>query len=84
MKIIVAIAVATLALVAALILPRRLWIGVSMDDGRPDRVGKYFLFRRCKSEVEKVGGWCGQGCKGYGDIFSDCKSIVLLPKAGSK
>jgi hypothetical protein len=58
-------------------LPRlRPWEGF---DYQSHRRGAYRTLEVCRSQVESVGGWCGKGCRDYGEgLIANCDPLVAV------
>src|ERR1700733_10685900 len=57
------------------------WTGMRVDGPRASRAGSYRTLDKCKLEIEKTGGWCGEDCKDYGNgTIADCNPNLSIPK----
>jgi hypothetical protein len=59
------------------------WTGIDADGSSHD-LGQFRSLEECKLKVGKTGGWCGKGCKRYGDLgYADCSPLIPIPKASN-
>jgi hypothetical protein len=80
-----AVIAAILALALGWFLLEKPWMGIRENGNIANPMGAYRSLSACTREVEKTGGWCGKGCKVYGDdSIADCRPLVTITKRNSK
>jgi hypothetical protein len=70
-----------LAVVVGLLVPPKRWSGIRQEGERLTITGAYRSLDACRSDVEKIGGSCGENCVDYGNgSIANCNPLVSVPK----